>query len=187
MGSTEMVGRKLRPNNRAVQCPEIQSASSQYSREIRKWSKSDSLFLALCSSSIRLGSSLYENCYFVHKLLSLHFLLPQRDSSYSRLGSAMECPRMTPSVNKEWTPTYNLQGGNQHYNHGSSAYHDAGMKSETMEASRMTTSSRDEAHESVSNASDIESEWIEEDEPGVNITIRQFPDGTRELRRVRFR
>lgn len=109
-----------------------------------------------------------------------------RDSTYSRLGSAMESPRMTPSVNKEWTPRYNPHGGNQHYNHGSSAYHDAGMKSETVEASRMTTSSRDEASISVSNASDIESEWIEEDEPGVHITIRQFPDGTRELRRVRF-
>ncbi|XP_073042767.1 protein Brevis radix-like 1 isoform X1 [Primulina eburnea] len=109
-----------------------------------------------------------------------------RDSTYSRLGLAMESPRMTPSVNKEWTPRYHPHGGSQHYNHGSSAYHDAGTKSETMEASRMTTSSRDEASISVSNASDIESEWIEEDEPGVYITIRQFPDGTRELRRLRF-
>ncbi|XP_073285252.1 protein Brevis radix-like 1 isoform X1 [Primulina huaijiensis] len=109
-----------------------------------------------------------------------------RDSTYSRLGSAMESPRMTPSVNKEWTPRYNLQGGNQHYNHGSSAYHNAGTKSETMEASRMTNSSRDEASISFSSANDIESEWIEEDEPGIYITIRQFPGGTRELRRVRF-
>ncbi|MCD7447841.1 hypothetical protein HAX54_035772 [Datura stramonium] len=54
------------------------------------------------------------------------------------------------------------------------------------EASRTTTSSRDEASVSVSNASDIESEWIEQDEPGVCITIRQLADGTRELRRVRF-
>ncbi|KAM3289383.1 protein BREVIS RADIX isoform X1 [Capsicum chacoense] len=53
-------------------------------------------------------------------------------------------------------------------------------------ASRTTTSSRDEASLSVSNASDIESEWIEQDEPGVCITIRQLVDGTRELRRVRF-
>jgi len=28
---------------------------------------------------------------------------------------------------------------------------------------------------------------VEQDEPGVSITIREFGDGTRELRRVRFR
>lgn len=39
---------------------------------------------------------------------------------------------------------------------------------------------------SVSNASDNESEWVEQDEDGVYITIRALPDGTRELRRVRF-
>ncbi|KZV31739.1 protein BREVIS RADIX-like [Dorcoceras hygrometricum] len=82
-----------------------------------------------------------------------------RDSTYSRLGSAVESQ-------------YNLQVGNQHFNNN------AATKTQPMEASRMTTSS---------NASDLESEWIEEDEPGVYITIRQFPDGTRELRRVRFR
>lgn len=104
-----------------------------------------------------------------------------RDSTYSRLGTALESPRMTPSLNKEWTPRYNLPGSSQYYNPSS------GMKNEmSMEASRMTTSSRDEASVSISNASDIESEWIEEDEPGVYITIRQLVDGTRELRRVRF-
>ncbi|KAL6911828.1 hypothetical protein ACP4OV_000633 [Aristida adscensionis] len=55
------------------------------------------------------------------------------------------------------------------------------------DASRATTSSRDEASVSVSNASDMEAaEWVEQDEPGVSITIREFGDGTRELRRVRF-
>lgn len=98
----------------------------------------------------------------------------------------MESPRMTPSLNKEWTPRYkpeNLHGA------GSSAYPTGSQKGEmsSMEASRTTTSSRDEASVSISNASDIESEWIEEDEPGVYITIRQLVDGTRELRRVRFR
>ncbi|KAL6652099.1 hypothetical protein ACP70R_011024 [Stipagrostis hirtigluma subsp. patula] len=53
--------------------------------------------------------------------------------------------------------------------------------------SRATTSSRDEASVSVSNASDLEAtEWIEEDEPGVCLTIRELGDGTRELRRIRF-
>ncbi|KAK4435545.1 protein Brevis radix-like 1 [Sesamum alatum] len=123
-----------------------------------------------------------------------------RDSIYSKLGSARESPRMTPSLNREWTPRYrppggkdyfppeSLHGGNQHCGVGSSAYTSAGPKGEmsSMEASRTTTSSRDEASVSISNASDVESEWIEEDEPGVYITIRQLADGTRELRRVRF-
>ncbi|CAL9758099.1 unnamed protein product [Musa acuminata subsp. burmannicoides] len=65
----------------------------------------------------------------------------------------------------------------------------SGIKGDTssVEASRTTTSSRDEASVSVSNASDIEiTEWVEQDEPGVYITIRELADGTRELRRVRF-
>uniref|UniRef100_A0A453CUR3 BRX domain-containing protein n=1 Tax=Aegilops tauschii subsp. strangulata TaxID=200361 RepID=A0A453CUR3_AEGTS len=54
--------------------------------------------------------------------------------------------------------------------------------------SRATTSSRDEASVSISNVSDMEAtEWIEQDEPGVCLTIRELGDGTRELRRVRFR
>ncbi|KQK00899.1 protein Brevis radix-like 2 isoform X2 [Brachypodium distachyon] len=56
---------------------------------------------------------------------------------------------------------------------------------------RVTTSSRgDEASSvvSVSNASELEGaeQWVEQDEPGVHITIRELADGTRELRRVRF-
>ncbi|CAL4884850.1 unnamed protein product [Urochloa decumbens] len=56
-----------------------------------------------------------------------------------------------------------------------------------LDPSRATASSLDEASVSVSNASDLEAtEWVEQDEPGVSITIREFGDGTRELRRVRF-
>ncbi|CAI9284916.1 unnamed protein product [Lactuca saligna] len=115
-----------------------------------------------------------------------------RDSSYSRLGSARESPMMTPSINKDWNNRNYYkppdQGGAHHYNVGPSAYVAGGSKGEmsSMEASRTTTSSRDEASISVSNASDTESEWVEQDEPGVYITIRQLTDGTRELRRVRF-
>lgn len=62
-------------------------------------------------------------------------------------------------------------------------------------SARSSGSSREEEGEeddqseevSVSNASDMESEWVEQDEDGVYITIRALPDGTRELRRVRFR
>ncbi|KAH7864371.1 hypothetical protein Vadar_028863 [Vaccinium darrowii] len=114
----------------------------------------------------------------------------ERDSSYSRLGPARESP-MAPSLNKEWTPrNYYKPSGSKGYlppepldQGGSHHYNAAGS---SLDASRTTTSSRDEASLSISNASDIDSEWIEEDEPGVYITIRQLADGTRELRRVRF-
>jgi hypothetical protein len=56
-----------------------------------------------------------------------------------------------------------------------------------MDAARTTScSSRDEV--SISNASELEvTEWVIQDEPGVYITVRELADGTRELRRVRFR
>lgn len=68
----------------------------------------------------------------------------------------------------------------------------SGAKTEisSMDTSMRTSSSReaDRSGElSVSNASDMETEWVEEDEPGVYITIRATPNGPRELRRVRFR
>ncbi|CAD6342490.1 unnamed protein product [Miscanthus lutarioriparius] len=71
----------------------------------------------------------------------------------------------------------------------------SGAKTETssMDASMRTSSSPEEVDRSgelsvsISNASDQEREWVEEDEPGVYITIRALPGGIRELRRVRFR
>jgi hypothetical protein len=71
----------------------------------------------------------------------------------------------------------------------------SGAKTETssMDASMRSSSSPEEVDRSrelsvsVSNASDQEREWVEEDEPGVYITIRALPGGIRELRRVRFR
>ncbi|GMY36380.1 protein Brevis radix-like 4 isoform X2 [Fagus crenata] len=67
----------------------------------------------------------------------------------------------------------------------------SGAKTETssMDASIRSSSSReaDRSGElSISNASDLETEWVEQDEPGVYITIRALPGGKRELRRVRF-
>ncbi|KAL6554924.1 hypothetical protein OROGR_006182 [Orobanche gracilis] len=69
-----------------------------------------------------------------------------------------------------------------------------GGKTETssMEASTSSTttsSSRgaDRSGEiSISNASDSETEWVEQDEPGVYITMRALPDGRKEIKRVRF-
>lgn len=69
----------------------------------------------------------------------------------------------------------------------------SGAKTETSSvdhASIRTSSSREADRSgdiSISNASDLETEWVEQDEPGVYITIRALADGRRELRRVRFR
>lgn len=66
----------------------------------------------------------------------------------------------------------------------------AKTETSSVDASARSSSSREVDHSgelSVSNASDMETEWVEEDEPGVYITIRALPGGTRELRRVRFR
>ncbi|XP_039071606.1 protein Brevis radix-like 4 isoform X2 [Hibiscus syriacus] len=67
----------------------------------------------------------------------------------------------------------------------------SGAKTEisSMDASIRSSSSReaDRSGElSISNASDLETEWVEQDEPGVYITIKALPGGKRELRRVRF-
>ncbi|XP_010932455.2 protein Brevis radix-like 1 isoform X1 [Elaeis guineensis] len=91
-----------------------------------------------------------------------------------------------------------------HHHHGR-YYHDSGgltstlklssisgakMETSSMDASVQTSSSpADQSGEpsvAVSNASDQEREWVEEDAPGVYITIQGLPGGIRELRRVRF-
>ncbi|URE24060.1 protein Brevis radix-like, partial [Musa troglodytarum] len=105
----------------------------------------------------------------------------------------------------EQHPSYRAHG--HHHPHHLRHYYDSGgltstpklssisgAKTETssMDASARTSSSPEEVDRSgelsasVSNASDLEREWVEEDEPGVYITIRELPGGIRELRRVRF-
>ncbi|XP_039069336.1 protein BREVIS RADIX-like [Hibiscus syriacus] len=102
----------------------------------------------------------------------------QRDSCYSRMGSAMESPM------PRWTPRNNYKP----YSAGPSCFCPGSTRGDasSFDAARTTTSSRDEPSFSVSNASEMEAEWVEQDEPGVYITIRQLADGSRELRRVRF-
>ncbi|KAE8661911.1 Protein BREVIS RADIX [Hibiscus syriacus] len=97
----------------------------------------------------------------------------QWDSCNSRMGSAMKSPM------PHWTPRNNYKSYSAGHNGGTTG--DA-----SFDAARTTTSSRDKPSVSMSNASEMEAEWVEQDEPGVYITIRQLVDGTRELRRVRF-
>ncbi|KAG6521389.1 hypothetical protein ZIOFF_018506 [Zingiber officinale] len=71
----------------------------------------------------------------------------------------------------------------------------SGSKTETSSTDASTRASSspkeldqsEEIFSSVNNGSDMEREWVEEDVPGVYITIRELPRGIRELCRVRFR
>ncbi|XP_042398915.1 protein Brevis radix-like 4 isoform X2 [Zingiber officinale] len=129
----------------------------------------------------------------------------ERESFYSRVGSIRESsagkdyrsairhtnrPPLTSTAGKgvcyPFVPDPSEQFFPHHLHYGAGV---SGVRAETssVDASRTTTSSRDEASISISNASDMEiTEWVEEDEPGVFITIRELADGTRDLRRVRF-
>ncbi|KAG8071997.1 hypothetical protein GUJ93_ZPchr0006g43934 [Zizania palustris] len=141
----------------------------------------------------------------------------QRESFYSRAGSTRESPVMMPpsSAGREHPitrttsckaqPTPVAAAGRalfypstavpdpsdhvwaHHFNLLNSSAAAGASSAVPYDPSRGTTSSRDEASVSISNASDLEAtEWVEQDEPGVCITIRELGDGTRELRRVRF-
>ncbi|XVF74346.1 hypothetical protein PTKIN_Ptkin13bG0103000 [Pterospermum kingtungense] len=136
---------------------------------------------------------------------------PRSEDEGSRIGSAKDSP-VTPPLNKEpprnfvW-PTgkgYSSSDSLDQHPIQSHQYHDLaalaltsklsginGAKTETssIDGSVRSSSSREadrSGEVSISNASDMETEWVEQDEPGVYITIRALPGGTRELRRVRF-
>ncbi|XP_042422650.1 protein Brevis radix-like 1 [Zingiber officinale] len=136
----------------------------------------------------------------------------KRESTWSRVGSTRESPiNQAPFATEQLTardmhkppPPTDLTASRilPHRLHSPAAAASAaetetapgssGAKEEataSVDASRTTTSSRDERSVSVSNTSDVLeiTEWVEEDEPGVYITICEHADGIRELRRVRF-
>lgn len=131
----------------------------------------------------------------------------------SKLESAEGSP-VTPPLSKEHLPRHFRRAAGVGYsssdsieNHPmkSQCYHEsagpnstpklssisaAKTEASSIDASARSSSSRDIDHSgelSISNASDLETEWVEQDEPGVYITVRALPGGARELRRVRFR
>ncbi|KAG7631175.1 Brevis radix (BRX) domain [Arabidopsis suecica] len=136
---------------------------------------------------------------------------PRSEDGSSRIQSTKNGPA-TPPLNKECSrgKGYASSGSLAHQptTQTQSRHHDSsglattpklssisGTKTETSsvdESARSSFSREEEEADhsgeelSVSNASDIETEWVEQDEAGVYITIRALPDGTRELRRVRF-
>ncbi|EYU21339.1 hypothetical protein ABFS82_09G121500 [Erythranthe guttata] len=132
---------------------------------------------------------------------------PRSEDENSKIESPEDSP-VTPPLTKEHPPRHFQRPiGTEHQTGQSRNYHDdesasalnstpklssiSAAKTETssIDASARSSSSREIDHSgelSVSNASDLESEWVEQDEPGVYITIRALPGGSRELRRVRF-
>ncbi|PHU15033.1 Protein Brevis radix-like 1 [Capsicum chinense] len=131
--------------------------------------------------------------------------IPPRSEDENLKLEYVESSPVTPPLTKERLPSHVPRStGAGHLSSGSLERDDAGgltstpklsnisaTKSErpSMDASARTSPSRESDRSgelSVSNASDVETEWVEEDEPGVYITIRALPGGTRELRRVRF-
>ncbi|XP_010535824.1 PREDICTED: protein Brevis radix-like 4 isoform X2 [Tarenaya hassleriana] len=104
---------------------------------------------------------------------------PRSEDENAKLEYTEESPA-TPPLNGERLPR------NMHHPTGISG---AKMETSSMDASIRSSSSREADRSedmSISNASDLENEWVEQDEPGVYITIRSLPGGKKELRRVRF-
>lgn len=138
--------------------------------------------------------------------------LPRSEDEISKIESAEDSP-VTPPLSKERLPrNFHRPAGmghsssdsldlhpmqsRQHYDSAGlastpklSSINGAKTETSSADASARTSSSQEAAHSgelSISNASDLETEWVEQDEPGVYITIRALPGGIRELRRVRF-
>ncbi|KAK8629029.1 hypothetical protein V6N13_077888 [Hibiscus sabdariffa] len=129
---------------------------------------------------------------------------PRSEDEGSRAESAKDSP-MTPPLNKEQPRNFVRPTGMGHSSSDSLDHHPvhsaafastpklssiSGAKTETssIDGSVRSSSSREDhsGEPSISNASDTETEWVEQDEPGVYLTIRALPGGSRELRRVRF-
>ncbi|KAL0426815.1 UNVERIFIED_CONTAM: protein Brevis radix-like 4 [Sesamum latifolium] len=153
--------------------------------------------------------------YNVQRLNRQAFPVPStprsEDDSSSKMESIEDSP-VTPPLGRERLPRtlYRPTGTGMEYSSSDSFDHQSmhsrsnydscgvastpklssisGAKTETssVDTSMRTSSSRDAGDISISNASDLETEWVEQDEPGVYITIRALADGRRELRRVRF-
>ncbi|XP_057797136.1 protein Brevis radix-like 2 isoform X2 [Salvia miltiorrhiza] len=128
---------------------------------------------------------------------------PRSEDENSKVESMEDTPE-TPRLSKERLPHHFCQSFTEQHPMQSRQYYDSGglnstpkvssasaakIETSSIDASARSSSSREIDHSgelSVSNASDLETEWVEQDEPGVYITIRILSNGARELKRVRF-
>lgn len=128
---------------------------------------------------------------------------PRSEDENSKMESPQGSPA-TPPLSKERLPRHfqhppeigqyssdSLENTTVHHHHlcESGALNSTPKLSSISATASASSWSKEDDHSgelSVSNASDMETEWIEQDEPGVYITIRALSGGARELRRVRF-
>lgn len=132
---------------------------------------------------------------------------PRSEDEDSKIQSAKDSPATPPLTNERLPQNSNRPLGNSSsesfdhrpnqpphcYDLGGlassikpSSTNDARTETSSVDGSVRTSDGDQSEDLSVSNASDLETEWIEQDEPGVYITIRALPGGSRELRRIRF-
>nr|XP_043637154.1 protein Brevis radix-like 2 [Erigeron canadensis] len=122
---------------------------------------------------------------------------PPRSEDESSKTESIENSPITPPLSKERTPRnlyratgmgYSSSDSPDQHNLASQPKHSSisVAKTETSSISSSSQEADQSGHLCLSNACDLENEWIEQDEPGVYVTIRILPGGTRELRRVRF-
>lgn len=112
--------------------------------------------------------------YNVKKLNRRAF--PRDDSEYSAEGTS----NVAPPLSQEG-PTSAVVESSRQDSLEQSSMQSVGANAKT-EASTVGADPSGEG-----SFASAETEWIEEDEPGVHITIRALPNGRREIIRVRFR
>ncbi|XP_041991425.1 protein Brevis radix-like 2 isoform X1 [Salvia splendens] len=128
---------------------------------------------------------------------------PRSEDEISKVESMDDTPE-TPRPSKERLPHHFCQSLPEQHPLQSHEYNDSGglnstpkvssasaakIETPSIVASSRSSSSREVDHSGellASNSSDLETEWVEQDVPGVYITIRILPNGARELKRVRF-
>ncbi|PWA46144.1 transcription factor brevis radix (BRX) domain-containing protein [Artemisia annua] len=124
---------------------------------------------------------------------------PPRSEDESSITESIESCPVTPPLTKEHTPRNFYHPAGMGYSSSDSPDQQPNLASvpklSNMNGTKTKTSSADadqSARTSSSREADqsgesaMKNEWIEQDEPGVYITIRTLPGGARELRRVRF-
>ncbi|KAI3752382.1 hypothetical protein L2E82_24385 [Cichorium intybus] len=136
------------------------------------------------NSHLKSAVKLEEDLFISNRVCWHHMIpIPLTDSTDLKNGVIGEQP-VTPPLSKEPPPRSFYQKHELNGNASTPALSSiSGAKTETSSLASARSSSTDL---SMSNASDLETEWVEQDEPGVYISIRGLPGGNCEVRRVRF-
>jgi Transcription factor regulating root and shoot growth via Pin3 len=101
-------------------------------------------------------------------------------SSIEALTAAIEGNAVASLVSTELSSNSNCSSG-PHIQNGPSSVSHRSSKSSYVEATPKNGSKISD------QGSNQESEWVEQDEPGVYITLTSLSGGARDLKRVRFR